>query len=177
MRIISGDLGGRLIQVPKSLKARPTTDRAREALINILRSRIEPEEVSALDLFAGTGIIGFELVSLGCKEVVSVENDPVHCKSIKENIRLLGINNMQVLQTDVFRLLKRAYQPYDLIFADPPYDLPNIIDIPSMILGKQWLSEGGMFILEHGPGVKTSGLKGFRETRNYGKVHFSFFGD
>ncbi len=177
MRIITGELGGRTIHVPKSFRARPTTDKAREALFNILRSRIDLTECKVLDLFAGTGIISFEFASCGAPMIVAVEKDPIHCKSIRENIKILNVPQVKAVNTDVFRILKSPSQTFDIIFADPPFNHRRISEIPGLVMDSGCLTPQGLFILEHGPELKTDHLRHFRETRHYGKVHFSFFSD
>jgi len=177
MRIINGVLGGRVISVPRSFRARPTTDMAREALFNILRSRIEMTGCRVLDLFAGTGIIGFEFASCGAPLVVAVEKDPVHCRSIRENIQTLNIPQVKAVNADVFRILKSPTQTFDLVFADPPFNHPRIAEIPALVMASGCLAPQGIFILEHGPELKTDNMPFFKEIRHYGKVHFSFFGD
>ena len=177
MRIISGQLSGRRPLIPKNLLARPTTDQAREGLFNILRNRLDFENSRVLDLFSGTGIIGFEFASLGCRDITCVERDRFHCAAIRKNFDLLDINTIRLIETDAFNFLKKEVHPFDLIFADPPYDHPLLITLPSMIIVKNRLLADGIFILEHGPDKSFTDFPGFTEVRKYGKVHFSFFMD
>ena len=177
MRIINGELGGRKPVIPGNLRARPTTDIAREGLFNILRNRIDFESTRVLDLFSGTGIISFEFASLGSPEIVAVEKDRIHCAAIRRNMELLGIKTMKIIEGDVFHFLMRSPQPFDVIFADPPYDHPLVSKLPELVLGHQWLLPEGFFVLEHGPDKSFSGTSGYFEERKYGKVHFSFFRD
>jgi 16S rRNA (guanine966-N2)-methyltransferase len=177
MRIISGYLSGRKLVPPRSLMARPTTDMAREGLFNILNNRIEFENCRVLDLFAGTGIIGFEFVSRGCRDVTAVERDHVHCAAIRQNIAHLEVTGLHLIEADVFKFLKRQASPFDIIFADPPYDHPRLGQVPGLIIGQGLLKPGGFLVLEHGPGNSFAQYPGFFEERHYGKVHFSFFRD
>jgi 16S rRNA (guanine966-N2)-methyltransferase len=177
MRIINGILGGRRPLIPASLKARPTTDMAREGLINILRNRLDFEESRVLDLFAGTGIISYEFASLGCRDITTVERDRIHCAAIRKNLELLDIQSIRLVETDAFNFLRKEMHPFDFIFADPPYDHSLLETIPALITGKGKLRPDGLFILEHGPDRSFARFPGFTEERNYGKVHFSFFKD
>jgi 16S rRNA (guanine966-N2)-methyltransferase len=177
MRIINGELSGRRPLVPKNLLARPTTDMAREGLFNILRNRLDFENSRVLDLFSGTGIISYEFASMGCRDITSVERDRFHCASIRKNFELLDIQSIRLIETDAFHFLKKEVHPFDLIFADPPYNHPLISTLPSLVIGKNRLAADGIFILEHGPDKSFKEEPGFTEERNYGKVHFSFFKD
>jgi 16S rRNA (guanine(966)-N(2))-methyltransferase RsmD len=177
MRIISGTLSGRRPVVPKSLQARPTTDMARLGLFNILRNRIDFEECRVLDLFSGTGIISFEFASLGCRDITCVERDRIHCSAIRKNLDLLDISSVRLVETDAFNFLKKGMHPFDVIFADPPYDHPLLDKLPGLIIGTGKLTGDGFFVLEHGPDRNFTEVHGFTEVRLYGKVHFSFFRD
>ena len=108
MRIITGIYKGRRFDIPRTFKARPTTDFAKENIFNVLNSYIDLEGVRALDLFAGTGSISLELLSRGCSQVVSVEADRDHARFIGECVRKLGVTNHQLIRGDVFRYLKSA---------------------------------------------------------------------
>ena len=210
MRIITGIYKGRRFDIPRTFKARPTTDFAKENIFNVLNSYIDLEGVRALDLFAGTGSISLELLSRGCSQVVSVEADRDHARFIGECVRKLGVTNHQLIRGDVFRYLKSAQksstltrgsaalpaaqQPYtaegpytpqsgqargsaafSFIFADPPYALPNLPDIPDLVLQSGILAPGGVFVFEHGKQNDFSQHPRFVEHRAYGSVNFSFF--
>lgn len=176
MRIISGEFKGRRFDPPKNFKARPTTDFAKENLFNILNNHFDWDDIeSALDLFAGTGSIGFEMVSRGCPNVTSVEKDAVHVTFIEKTKSMLKTKEPKVLKTDVFKFLESCKMQFDFIFADPPYDLKNFEDIPRIILEKDMIKDGGMFIIEHPRTCDFSGLQLFREHRVYGSVNFSIF--
>jgi N6-adenine-specific methylase len=175
MRIISGKYKSRRIQVPPNLKARPTTDFARESLFNILHNLLDWEETVALDLFSGTGSIALEMVSRGCPHVVCVEKNQNHFNFICKAQEILGAKELFPIKADVFKYLQSARQQFDFIFADPPYDLPDAAKIPGIIINKQLVREGGLFIMEHSKNNSFSHLPHFRELRKYGNVHFSFF--
>ncbi|MEF8844044.1 MAG: 16S rRNA (guanine(966)-N(2))-methyltransferase RsmD [Bacteroidales bacterium] len=175
MRIISGKYGGRIFRPPKKLDARPTTDFAKENLFNILENRFDFDNLTALDLFAGTGNIGFELVSRGCKQVTAIEKNRKNIGFINRIIDQLGIDNLTVIKTDAFKFIASTHEQYDLIFADPPYSLEGIETLPSLINEYNLLRKGGYFILEHSKETVVPENSQFIEHRKYGHVHFSFF--
>ena len=181
MRIITGRYKGRHFDIPKSFKARPTTDFAKENIFNVLVQYVDFDGASALDLFSGTGSISLELLSRGCSQVVSVEMDRDHHRFIQECIHKLTAKsqepNAQIIpiRGDVFRFLKSCKQQYDLIFADPPYALKELDTLPDIIFEKQLLKEDGIFVLEHGKDHDFSGHPHFKEHRQYGSVNFSIF--
>lgn len=175
MRIVGGLYKGRIFTPRKSFKARPTTDFAKENLFNILENRINWEETDALDLFAGTGSISYELASRGCRQVTAVEQNFRHYQFIRQVIADLGATNIHPLREDVFRFLGRQFPPFDLVFADPPFDLPAFDTVPEKVLASGIIKKGGLFILEHSQHHHYGQLPQFRELRTYGSVYFSFF--
>lgn len=175
MRIISGKYRSRHIILPKNLKARPTTDFAKENLFNILSNHFDFQNIDVLDLFSGTGSISYEFSSRGCKNVISVENNFRHFSYIKKNIEKLNLEGIKVIKTDAFKLINKIDMKFDIIFADPPYDHENIYQLPKLIFKNQILKTKGWFILEHGKNYNFSGQDNFKELREYGSVHFSIF--
>ncbi|MBR5861543.1 MAG: RsmD family RNA methyltransferase [Bacteroidaceae bacterium] len=175
MRIISGKYKGRHFDVPRNFKARPTTDFAKENLFNILANNVDFEETIALDLFSGTGSISLELLSRGCKEVTSVEMDSLHFVHLKRCSGVLGDKNWRMVRDDVFRFIRRCSASYDLIFADPPYALKDLKEIPDLILQKEMLNKDGILIFEHGKDYDFSEHPCFFRHIAYGSVNFSFF--
>ena len=175
MRIIGGKYRGRRIDPPQGFKARPTTDFARESLFNILGNRIDFEEARVLDLFAGTGSISYEFSSRGAKEVHLVEQNLKHISGIKRIIRDLGLENIRPIHIEVRTYLKICKAKYDVVFADPPYDLRWLEDIPDMVTGSGILEKDGFLVLEHPKKMDFSRHRLFFEHRNYGGVNFSFF--
>ena len=179
MRIIAGKYRHRRFEVPHSFKARPTTDFAKEGLFNILHNMYIDFDSGpkALDLFCGTGSISLELLSRGCSKVVSVEKDFQHYQFIQKVCHQLGDKCWIPLHGDVFKYLSKGNngQQFDLIFADPPYTLPNIAEIPDAVFASGILAEEGVFVLEHGKANDFSQLPTFIEHRCYGSVNFSFF--
>ena len=176
MRVISGKYKRRTFDVPRTFKARPTTDFAKENLFNVLANLVDLEEcTNVLDLFAGTGSISLEFVSRGCRRVISVERDPSHHAFIYKVKEQLNENGWLPLRADVFRYIEKCHDSFDLIFADPPYALSRLAELPDLILSRGMLAPGGMFILEHGKDHSFSQHPYFVQERVYGSVHFSFF--
>ena len=175
MRIITGIYKGRHFDIPKTFKARPTTDFAKENIFNVLNGYIDLDGVSALDLFSGTGSISLELLSRGCASVISVEADRDHHAFIKQCLAKLGTDKCVPLRGDVFRFIKSCRQQFDFIFADPPYALPELPTLPRMIMERGMLKPGGVFVFEHGKHNSFTDVPGFIEHRAYGSVNFSLF--
>ncbi len=175
MRIITGKYKGRRFDIPRTFKARPTTDFAKENLFNVLRGYTDFDGCTALDLFAGTGSISLELVSRGCSRVVSVEADRDHARFISQCFGKLGDDTDILIRGDVFAFLKHCREKFDIIFADPPYALENIPQIPDLVLNGGLLSADGIFVLEHGDRDDFSSHGRFLEHRKYGSVNFSMF--
>ncbi|MGN6397174.1 MAG: 16S rRNA (guanine(966)-N(2))-methyltransferase RsmD [Mucilaginibacter sp.] len=177
MRIIGGRLRGLRLNPPKNLPVRPTTDLAKEALFNILQNKIEFEGIRVLDLFSGTGNISMEFASRGAAQVVSVDRS-IHCVNyLKDAARQHELNNIKVYKDDVFKYLLLESDKFDLIFADPPYDLNRIPELPKLIFDRKLLLPGGLLIVEHQSMQNLSGHPAFVEQRKYGHSSFSFFGN
>ncbi|MDR1004766.1 MAG: RsmD family RNA methyltransferase [Prevotellaceae bacterium] len=178
MRIIGGTYKRRRFDVPRNFKARPTTDFAKESLFNVLSNYIdfEADRPVALDLFAGTGSITVELLSRGCQRVVCVELDRDHHAFICRILRELKADNCLPVRGDVFKFIHHSrHEEYDLIFADPPYELAELATLPDLVFGQQLLKPGGIFVLEHGRKNTFDTHPHFLEHRVYGSVNFSFF--
>ncbi len=176
MRIIGGSLGGRIIELPKNFKSRPTTDLAREALFNILSNRYDFESLTVLDLFSGTGSILFEFYSRGVTNITGIEINQNHINFIKKNISTLKIKDLNLYCTDAFKYISRAPKNYfDIVFADPPFDMKERLSIVKLIFDSNILKTNGIVICEHAPNDNYSENPYFIEVRHYGKVNFSFF--
>lgn len=175
MRIVSGRYKGRRLELPKNFKARPTTDFAKENLFNILNNHINWEDYNALDLFGGTGSISFELVSRGCPKVYCVEKAPLNYTFIEKTKGLLKANELTIYKMDVFKFLSICKEQFDFIFADPPYNLNVLSEVPKLIFEKNILNDGGTFVMEHPKEYNFSDLPLFKEKRVYGSVNFSIF--
>jgi 16S rRNA (guanine966-N2)-methyltransferase len=175
MRIIGGDLRGKQITPPSNYKARPTTDFAKEGLFNILENQFDFSEISVLDLFSGTGSISFEFASRGSNSVTAIEMNPQHSSFIKNTIAKFGLANMQVVHHNVFDFLHICNHKYDIVFADPPYDIVGFAGIPEKILSCPIFYPGGILIVEHPASLNFKSNPLFTKERKYGNVHFSFF--
>lgn len=176
MRVITGKYKGRHFDVPRTFKARPTTDFAKENLFNVLNGYIDwDEEPRALDLFSGTGSITLELLSRGCGQVISVEKDRLHYSFIKGFLDKLDDKAGIPICGDVFKYLARCTEKFDIVFADPPYQLENLAELPDIVMARDILSEDGLFILEHGKDYDFTDQPNFVEHRQYGSVNFTFF--
>jgi len=175
LRIIGGKYKGRRIITPANLKVRPTTDFAKEGLFNVLVNKVDFEGITVLDLFSGTGGIGFEFVSRGAAQVHFVEKNYNNFSAIKKIINELELPNIKPIYIDVTAYLKTCNIKYDLIFADPPYNLKWIDEVPDLVLNADILNAGGLFIIEHSAKQNFSNTPFYLEMRRYGEVHFSFF--
>ena len=161
--------------MPTNISARPTTDFARENIFNVIENLTDLEGCDALDLFAGTGAISFEFLSRECRSVTAVEKAATQYRFIKDVAQRLGDDNLHLVRRDVFKFVKSCSDKFDIIFADPPYDLPNFAEVPGLILGSDMLKDGTLVIIEHSKAYDFSSLPYFKEHRAYGSVNFSIF--
>jgi len=176
MRIIRGKYGRRRFDVPRNITARPTTDFARENIFNVLENFIDFDGKNALDLFAGTGAITFEFLSRGCNSVTSVEKAATQYNFIGNVARQLGCaDQLTIVRGDAIRFAQSSGRKFDIIFADPPYTLPDFEKIPEIVLESRMLTPDTVFIMEHSKAYDFSHLPHFREHRAYGSVNFSIF--
>ena len=175
MRIISGKYKGRTIHPPHNLRARPTTDFAKENLFNVLNNLIDFEACDVLDLFAGTGSISYEFASRGARSVTSVELNPVHYNFIRQTANQLGLEHFYPVKANVFRYLTNCPKQFDLIFSDAPYDLPESEQVIDRVLEGNLLRPGGILVFEHSKRLDFSAYADFWQLRSYGSVQFSFF--
>jgi len=175
MRIIAGTYKRRFIHPPKNLPVRPTTDLARESLFNILNNLAEWDDKRVLDLFSGTGAVSYEFISRGVSSVLAVDANYQCVSFIKKTAAEFDMASLKVMRSDVFRFLKSAKVSFDMIFADPPYDLEEIGQLPDLVFENSLLAKDGIFVLEHPRSYDFSGHPHFDDHRKYGKVNFSFF--
>lgn len=177
MRIISGKYKGRRLQVPKNLPVRPTTDMHKEALFNILANSMEIEALKVLDLFSGTGNVAIEFASRGSKRITAVDAHFGCIRYINKTAKELDLP-IRTIKSDVLKFLSKTLEKYDLIFADPPYDLSleELNQLIDLIFSKELIAENGLFILEHTSQHDFSQHPHFLEIRKYGGTGFSFFG-
>ena len=175
MRITGGDWRGRRIPELKGFKGRPTTDFGREGLFNLLSSRVDLSGMQILDLFSGTGMVSLECLSRGAASVTAVEKAPKACRFAMAQASQLGSDDLHTVCADVWAFLNKPLTQFDLVFADPPYDMPRLTSLPEVVRESGVLASGGWFILEHGERVDVSDQKGHVLSRKYGQVHFSLF--
>ncbi len=178
MRIISGKHKGKRIIAPKKLPVRPTTDFAKEALFNILNNRYDISELRVLDLFAGTGNISYEFASRGATDIVCVDGHYACVKFIEQTASLLQMP-LRTIKSDVFKYLNATQEPYDIIFADPPYDftLEQMERLVSLCFDNELLRPVGTLIIEHTKHLDLSGTDYFIDSRKYGGSLFSYFAE
>lgn len=162
--------------IPKNFKGRPTTDFAREGLFNVLQNLMDIEDAHVLDLFAGTGAFSVECFSRGAASILCVEMNAQHARYIRDNFRHFQLDNANVILTDAIKFISANSETFDLVFADPPYDLPSLEVLPDMVLKKNMLKPEGLFVLEHGKRNNFEQHPLFLQERKYSNVHFSFFG-
>lgn len=176
MRIISGKNKGKQLIAPAKLPVRPTTDFAKEALFNILNNYYYFDELSVLDLFAGTGNISYEFASRGCPSVIAIDSHNGCVQFISKTARELDYN-ITALKGDVYEYLKRTIQPFDVIFADPPYDFPpeKFALIAELVFANNFLAPNGTLIIEHSSKTDLSQLPHFSQAKKYGGCVFSMF--
>lgn len=175
MRIIGGSKAGLRVQIPKNLPVRPTTDLAKEAFFNILDNKIDISELEiVLDLFSGTGAISLEFASRGAKKIHAVDLSYNCVQHLKNTAKNLGFDNITCFKSNAVQFVKKSSEKYDFIFADPPFDLDILKDLPEMILNADILKENGWFVLEHPSTLKLNGPQPL-EVRKYGYSTFSFY--
>jgi 16S rRNA (guanine966-N2)-methyltransferase len=174
VRIISGKYKGRRIPVRHNFPSRPTTDFAKENLFNILNNHFDFEGLKVLDLFAGTGSISYEFASRGAL-VDLIELDYRSYQFIRSTIEMLKMENIKPYRGDVFRVISKIKSQYDLVFADPPYQMKNIGDLPDLVISNHLMDAEGWFILEHSDQIRFNSHPHFKEIREYGSVNFSIF--
>lgn len=176
MRIVGGSLGGRRYAPPANIPARPTTDLAREGLFNSLNNLIDFEGCSALDLFSGTGSVLYELASRGAEQITAVEQDPASINFIKKTMVQFGLSDCsKILKGDVFKMLQSTTETFDFIFADPPYGLAGMDQLPQLIFERKLLKGEGIFVLEHDYRNGFEAHSNYNRVKKYGDTIFTFF--
>ena len=176
MRIISGLYKSRKIVAPKNLPVRPTTDMAKESLFNILNNLFYFDDVSVLDLFAGTGNISYEFASRGTENITSVDQDFGCIKFINKTAETFNMP-INTIKSDVFKFLEKSKIQANIIFADPPYafTIEQFSKIPELVFQNNLLLEDGLLIVEHSKHTNLSELKNYSYSKSYGGNMFSFF--
>ena len=176
MRIISGKHKSRRITAPDNLPVRPTTDMAKEALFNILNNNYYFDQLAVLDLFAGIGSISFEFGSRGTENITSVDQHQGCIDFLNKTNEKLELG-LQTIKSDVFEFISKTNKKFDVIFADPPYNLPDeqFNKIVALIFDRNILEEDGMLIVEHSKQTDLSENATFIKSKKYGGNMFSFF--
>lgn len=175
MRVISGRWKGRRFHIPSAnWPVRPTTDFAREALFNILDNRVNYEEISALELFGGTGMHSIELASRGCRDITYVDRHKESVLFLRKLSKELEAP-IRAVQSDAISFLRKTTDQWDYIFADPPYDYKQMDELLETVLAGVQLKPDGFFVLEHSSKLKFNEVSLFSEARQYGQTVFSFF--
>jgi len=176
MRIISGLYKSRKILAPKNLPVRPTTDMAKESLFNILNNHFYFDDVSVLDLFAGTGNISYEFASRGTEQITCVDQDFGCIKFINKTAETFKMP-IQTIKSDVYKFLEKNKLQANIIFADPPYNfsIDQFFKIPELIFKNNLLLADGLLIVEHSKHTDLSNFENFAYLKSYGGNVFSFF--
>lgn len=176
MRIISGLYKSRKIVAPKNLPVRPTTDMAKESLFNILNNLYYFDEVTVLDLFAGTGNISYEFASRGAQQITCVDQHFACVKFINETAKKFEMP-IETIKADVFQFLEKASFKVNIVFADPPYDFSDedFAKIPQLVFQNDFLLEDGILVVEHSKHTNLSEVEHFSYSKSYGGSVFSFF--
>lgn len=175
MRVVGGKLKGHRFSPPARLKARPTTDMAKEALFNVLLNITQLEGATVLDLFSGSGGISLEFWSRGAAQVVAVDVDPIAKSFLEKTIKDWNVDGIRVVKADIFKMLKKAQQSFDIVFVDPPYADPRFPELPAILLNEGWVKPGGWLIIEHSDNHNFQLAPYFKMHKQYGSVNFSFF--
>lgn len=177
MRVISGIYKGRILKTVKDLSVRPSTDRVKQTLFDMLANRIEMDGAVVLDLFAGSGSLGIEALSRGAVHATFVENDPEASNYIEKNVQMLGCEEQtEIAETDALSYIIRCKDSFDLIFADPPYKFDETRQIPEMIFKANILKKHGYLLIEHATDLKfdSSGLYHAGHEKRFGRTVVTF---
>jgi len=178
MRIITGKFKGRILAAVPDKSVRPATDRVKGIIFNVLQSRLDLSGVDVLDIFAGSGSLGFEALSRGAESVVFVEESSRVLRIIRKNAEMLGCtDSCELIQTDALSYVKGSVGKYDLIFADPPYAYGFTPLLPEMIFKRGMLNSGGYLIIEHAvqTDFESSALFELTLQKASGRTRLSFF--
>jgi 16S rRNA (guanine(966)-N(2))-methyltransferase RsmD len=177
MRIITGLFRGRQILLPSYFQDRPTTDMAKESLFNIINNMFDYPQTRFLDLFSGSGSISYEMASRGCTDITCVEANRRYCDFINKNFKAMFPQKTpaRVINGDALKFIENTPLNFDLIFADPPYEMEGVENIPEAVLSNSGFSDNAVLIMEHSAKIRFTDLTFIKDQRHYGKVNFSFF--
>jgi 16S rRNA (guanine966-N2)-methyltransferase len=173
MRIISGNFKGRLINVPQSKYIRPTTDRVRETLFNLLNNKIDFTDIEVLDFYSGSGSLGLECISRGARHVTFIEKNFFIYKNLLENIKSLNAEEYcKVVKIEAVNFSKREPEKkYNLILADPPFFMDDIYTVVKNLIENKYLIKDGIIIIERSVQTKE------KDILNFGTNPFKIIGD
>lgn len=174
-RITGGSLGSRKLRSPKGTQVRPTPGRVKESLFSILMNRVDG--AAFLDLFAGTGAIGFEAASRGAARVVAVEGQRDVANAIEEAVKQLGIEKVvTVFPAPAERALYRLEGPFDIVYLDPPYADPVPLQLFRLMLERKLLAPEAIVVYEHAAKRILPQIPGYHSVREevYGDVGLAF---
>ena len=176
MRIITGILKGRRLQLPAALDIRPTTDRVKEGMFSVIASRRFIQNCTVLDLFAGSGNLGFEALSRGAKNALFVDKEAENMKYINKMATEFDMNEqVTTAKIEAEYFLQGPAMPYDLIFADPPYVYRDVERIVELILEGGWLQDDGWLVFEHNKYHDFTDHPNLLFVKEYGRTYLSFF--
>lgn len=184
MRVIAGKYKGRILRTVPDNSVRPATDKVKGAIFNVMQSRINWSQSQVLDLFAGSGSVGIEALSRGAKKVVFVESSRSAVQYLKANLESITTNgnandalNAQVVHGDVYQFIQSLHRQYDVIFADPPYALESLPDLPNTIFERNLVADDGYLIIEHPKNFEFHPGSDWEIAvqKNYGRTSVSFF--
>ena len=173
MRVIAGSRKGHRIDAPHGLATRPTSDRVRENVFNLVQAWVEDAVV--LDLFAGSGAMGIEALSRGAGRAVFVESQPQACRAIEHNLDKLRLTGAEVVCNDVARFVAADTRTYDLVFCDPPYDEYASLEPALARYVPRLLADGGLLVLETGAKQEPNLPLEQRTSRRYGAARITLF--
>ena len=178
MRVIAGKYKGRRLQTVADLSVRPATSRVKGSIFNILQNRIAWSETSVLDIFAGSGSLGIEALSRGALHAVFVENGKRPLAYLKQNVTAIGAElQSEIVAADAFDYLARPRASFDVVFADPPYELEVLHRLPTLIFQSGVVAPAGYLIIEHPRLLRfePSLLWESVDVRKYGRTVVTFF--
>jgi 16S rRNA (guanine966-N2)-methyltransferase len=178
MRIIAGKYRGRRLETVNDLSVRPATDRVRQTIFDMLTSRVALEGADVLDLFAGSGSLGFEALSRGARHVTFVENNRHALPYLQKTAQTLGCTDMvSILPVDALFFVDQSRESYSLVFADPPYAFSQTQEIPVRIFQKGLLRPEGFLVIEHAHPQKFESTEAFvaGPEKRFGRTLVTFF--
>lgn len=178
MRIITGRFKGRTLRTVKDLSVRPATDRVKQTVFNMLVNRMELEDAEVLDLFAGSGALGIEALSRGARHVTFVETSRRAADFIDQNLAILGCEEeTEVLEIDAMTYLRMARKPYDLVFADPPYEYELTPQIPDLVFSSGIVKRHGYLLIEHASSLHFNSTPAYvaGPEKKFGRTLVTFF--